>query len=69
TALAYVLFVAGQRHVPAPVAQTLGLAEPVVATLLGVLVLSERLGVAGVLGALLVMAALALLSRAVTVTA
>jgi DME family drug/metabolite transporter len=69
TALAYVLFVAGLRHVPAPVAQTLGLAEPVVATLLGVLVLGERLGVAGVLGALLVMAALALLSRAVTVTA
>jgi drug/metabolite transporter, DME family len=67
TALAYLLFVAGLRHVPAPVAQTLGLAEPVVATLLGVIVLGERLGVAGAFGAVLVMAALVMLTRPVTV--
>jgi DME family drug/metabolite transporter len=63
TAVAYLLFVAGLRHVAAPTAQTLGLAEPVVATTLGVAVLGERLGPLGALGCALVVAGLALLAR------
>jgi DME family drug/metabolite transporter len=43
TVLAYLLYGRGLRTVPVPVAVTLGLAEPVVAALLGVLVLGERL--------------------------
>ncbi|MCI2418602.1 EamA family transporter [Saccharopolyspora sp. K220] len=44
--LAYVLFGAGLRHTSTSVATTLSLLEPVVAALLGVLVVGERLGVA-----------------------
>lgn len=61
TVLAYRLFVRGLTAVPAPVASTLGLVEPVVATALGVLVLDEALTAAGVVGTLLVLAGLALL--------
>ena len=64
TTLAYLLFVTGLRSVPAPTAQTLGLTEPVVATLLGVLVLGERLGPMGLLGAATVLAGLVVLGRA-----
>ncbi|MDP9416499.1 MAG: EamA family transporter, partial [Actinomycetota bacterium] len=48
---------------PARTAATLGLAEPLVATVLGVVVLDERLGVAAVVGALLVLAGLVLVAR------
>lgn len=58
TVLAYHLFNAGLHGVSASTAATLGLTEPVVAAGLGVLVLGERLGVAGALGALLVLAGL-----------
>jgi drug/metabolite transporter, DME family len=58
TLLAYHLFNAGLRGVSASTAATLGLTEPVVAAGLGVLVLGERLGVAGALGAGLVLAGL-----------
>ncbi|MGP4018558.1 DMT family transporter [Saccharopolyspora sp. 5N708] len=44
--LAYVLFGAGLRRTSTSVATTLSLLEPVVAALLGVLVVGERLGVA-----------------------
>lgn len=63
TALAYLLFVRGLRTVPAATAQTLGLTEPVVATLLATLLLGERLTVTGAVGASLVGLALLLLAR------
>ncbi|QUG99477.1 EamA family transporter [Saccharopolyspora erythraea] len=48
--LAYVLFGAGLRHTPVRVATTLSLLEPVVAALLGVFVVGERLGAMAWLG-------------------
>ncbi len=42
TVLAYLSYGRGLRTVPAPVAVTLGLAEPVVAAILGLIVLAER---------------------------
>lgn len=62
TAAAYLLFVKGLRTVPAATAQTLGLTEPVVATLLGVLVLGETLDLTGIAGAVLVLLALGVLA-------
>jgi drug/metabolite transporter, DME family len=61
TAAAYLLYGRGLRKLSAPVAVTLGLAEPVVAAILGVVVLGERLAPAGVLGLVLVGLALATL--------
>jgi DME family drug/metabolite transporter len=61
TVVAYLLYGRGLRTVPAPVAVTLGLAEPVVAALLGLLVLGEHLSGTAVAGLLLVGAALAVL--------
>jgi DME family drug/metabolite transporter len=62
TALAYVLFARGLRHLPAGEVATLTLAEPVTATALGVAVLGERPGTIAVLGVLLVLAGLAVLA-------
>jgi drug/metabolite transporter, DME family len=61
TVIAYLLYGRGLRTVPAPVAVTLGLAEPVVAALLGLIVLGEHLTGTAVAGLLLVGAALAVL--------
>ncbi len=61
TVLAYLLYGRGLRTVPAPVAVTLGLAEPVVAAILGLVVLGERLTAPDVIGLLLVGMALATL--------
>ena len=61
TAVAYLLYGRGLRSVPAPVAVTLGLAEPVVAALLGLAVLGERLRPEAVAGVALVGLALAVL--------
>ena len=61
TTVAYVLYGRGLRVLPAGPAATLVLAEPLVATALGVVVLGERLGVGGWAGAALVAAGLALL--------
>jgi DME family drug/metabolite transporter len=58
TTLAYVLFGRGLVHLPVGPVTTLVLAEPVVATLLGVVVLGERLGAGGWLGCVLVVAGL-----------
>lgn len=55
TVVAYWLFNAGLRGVTASTAATLGLTEPVVAAALGVLILGERLGVVGGVGAVLVL--------------
>src|SRR5438445_6408203 len=60
TAGAYAIYALGLRHVPASVAGIVTLTEPFTATLLGVLLFGERLGVTGVLGALLLCAALGL---------
>ncbi len=54
TVLAYLSYGRGLRTVAAPVAVTLGLAEPVVAAILGLVVLAERLTVAAVAGLVLV---------------
>jgi DME family drug/metabolite transporter len=64
TALAYVLFTAGLGRVPATAAGIVSLLEPLTATTLGLLVFGERLGPVGVAGALLLLAALALLTTA-----
>jgi len=61
TAVAYLLYGRGLRTVPAPVAATLGLAEPVVAALLALVVLGERLSAVPVTGLVLVGLALAVL--------
>jgi DME family drug/metabolite transporter len=60
TTLAYVLFGRGLRHLSAGPVTTLVLAEPVVATVLGVVVLGEQLAPLGWVGAALVLAGLAL---------
>lgn len=60
TTVAYVLFGRGLRHLPAGPVTTLVLAEPVVATLLGVLVLGETIPPLGWAGVGLVLAGLAL---------
>jgi DME family drug/metabolite transporter len=61
TALAYLLYGRGLRTVSAPVAVTLGLAEPVVAAILGLVVLGERLTITDFVGLALVGLALATL--------
>lgn len=53
--LGYLLFVRGLAVLPAGPVTTLMLAEPVVATVLGVAVLGERLGVSGVSGVVLLL--------------
>jgi DME family drug/metabolite transporter len=63
TVLAYRLFALGLRRVPPSTASTMALAEPVVATVLGVALLGERLSAVGWLGAALVLAGLVLVSR------
>jgi drug/metabolite transporter, DME family len=62
TAVAYLLYARGLRTVPAPVAVTLGLAEPAVAALLAVLVLGERLTAAATAGIIMIGLALAVLA-------
>jgi drug/metabolite transporter, DME family len=61
TALAYLSYGRGLRTVSAPVAVTLGLAEPVVAAVLGLVVLGERLTAGDIVGLLLVGLALSTL--------
>jgi drug/metabolite transporter, DME family len=61
TALAYLFYGRGLRTVSAPVAVTLGLAEPVVAAVLGLVVLGERLTITDFIGLALVGLALATL--------
>ena len=58
TALAYVLFARGLRHLTPGETATLTLAEPLTATGLGFLVLGERPGAAAAIGAALVLAGL-----------
>lgn len=62
TALAYGLFTVGLRRTPATVAGITTLLEPLTASTLGVLLFGERLGAAGSVGAVLLLAAIALLT-------
>ncbi|HYF27806.1 MAG TPA: EamA family transporter [Baekduia sp.] len=62
TALAYLLFARGLRHLPAGDVATLTLAEPVTATVLGATVLAERPGEGAIAGVVLVLAGLAVLA-------
>ncbi len=64
TILAYSLFNRGLRGVRSSTASTLGLIEPVVAAALAYVVLGERLGTVGVLGAGLVLVGLLIIVRA-----
>jgi DME family drug/metabolite transporter len=62
-ALAYMSFYAGLRTVPAGSAVIATLLEPVTAAVLAAILLGERLGVGGTVGCVLVLAAVAGLSR------
>jgi drug/metabolite transporter, DME family len=64
TALGYVLFARGLARVPAAAAGTLSLAEPLTASLLGIVALGERPSAAGAVGAVLLAAGLALAALA-----
>jgi DME family drug/metabolite transporter len=64
TAGAYVVYMAGLRYVAATAAGVASLLEPLTATLLGVMVFGEELGVAGGAGAVLLLGALGLLAQA-----
>ena len=64
TGIAYALYTVGLRSVPASVAGVVSLLEPLTATLLGVVVFGERLGALGVVGAVLMFAAIAVLVTA-----
>jgi len=61
-ALAYWLYVAGLRHLSAATAATLSLAEPLVATALGIEILHERLSLPIAAGTLLLLGGLILVS-------
>jgi drug/metabolite transporter, DME family len=61
TAGAYAAYTVGLREIPASVAGVLTLLEPLTASLLGVGLFGERLGIAGWSGAVLILAALILL--------
>lgn len=62
TTAAYLLFTRGLERLPAATVSTLTLAEPVVAAVLGVLVLGERLSAPALAGGALLLLALALLA-------
>ncbi len=64
TAVAYVLFARGLDRLTASEVTTIVLVEPLTATLLGVLVLDERLGAVAAVGAVLVLLGLAVLALA-----
>ena len=61
TAVAYVLFVRGLNLLPVGSTVTLSLAEPLTAAALGVILLGERLGLAAIVGALMLLSGLAIM--------
>ncbi|GEN46094.1 EamA family transporter [Alkalibacillus haloalkaliphilus] len=63
TALAYLLFARGLKGIPASMAVTLALAEPVTAALLGILLLGEPLTIVSGFGLLLLIIGLLLLAN------
>lgn len=62
TALAYLMFVAGLKQVPASTAGTLSLAEPLVAAILGLTALGERLTPLSAAGLLLLLSGMIIVS-------
>jgi DME family drug/metabolite transporter len=64
TGLGYVLYARGLRTTPVAVATTLGLAEPAVAALLGLAVLSEHLGSVALIGLAVLGGSIVLLATA-----
>ena len=64
TAASYALFTIGLTRVPATLAGIATLLEPLTAATLGLLWFGESLGLAGAIGAALLLAALALLALA-----
>jgi DME family drug/metabolite transporter len=64
TTIAYLLLARGLRSIPAPHAQTVALAEPLVATALGIVVVGESLAPIGVLGGAFVVGGLGVLALA-----
>ena len=62
TAVAYLLYARGLRRVTAAETATIGLAEPLTAALLGVVILHEQLRPAAALGGGLVLAGLLVLT-------
>lgn len=66
TGLSYALFAHGQRHVSAPTAVTLALAEPATAFMLALLLLGETLAGSTALGLALLLAGLLLVVRGET---
>ncbi len=63
TALAYGLFFAGIQRTPAPIASVLVLLEPLTAAVLAWLLFGERLSLLGIIGAVLLLAAIYWLSN------
>lgn len=63
TALAYVLFIHGMRHVTATSASIWALMEPLTATLLAITMLGERLSFSGWLGAAILLCSLFLTAK------
>ncbi len=66
TALAFVLFLTGMRHTTATVASIVTLLEPLTATLLAWVLFGERLGPWGLVGAALLLGAIATLYQGTT---
>lgn len=64
TALAYLLFQAGMRSIPATLTSILTLCEPLTAAILAWILFGERLNLLGMLGALLLLGTILLLARA-----
>jgi DME family drug/metabolite transporter len=62
TALAYILFARGLRHLSSGETTTIVLAEPLTAVVLGIVVLDEQPGAIAIAGAALVLAGLAVLA-------
>jgi DME family drug/metabolite transporter len=62
TAIAYILFASGLRHLPANEVATLTLAEPVTAAILGAVVLGERPGATAITGLIIILGGLAVLA-------
>lgn len=61
-ALPYILYTYGLNHVPAGEASVMTAAEPLTAALLGVFIYNERLGIASIVGMLLIVSAVVILS-------
>jgi len=63
TALAYVLFQSGMRSTSATLTSILTLCEPLTAAILAWIIFGEYLGLAGILGAVLLLGTIFLLAR------